>query len=112
MEDLDLPIVFREYQLTTDIPFRGVRTTKAKIEPKKIEFPEFGKSKGEISSPTKLRNSRSRIDSQVFGKKNQNKLSETLGKIPEGQSSKYIKKIVNAPSIGEILEHEEKGTTF
>lgn len=35
LKNMDLPEVFEKYLLTTDIPFFGVRTTKAKIEPVK-----------------------------------------------------------------------------
>lgn len=41
LKNLNLPDVFEKYLLTTDIPFYGVRTTKAKIVPvKPIETPK------------------------------------------------------------------------
>ena len=42
LKNLNLPDVFEKYLLTTDVPFFGVRTTKAKIEPvKPIETPKI-----------------------------------------------------------------------
>ena len=42
MKALNLPDAFEKYTLTTDIPFQGIRTTKAKIEPVKslANFPK------------------------------------------------------------------------
>lgn len=38
--ELNLPSIFDRYMLTTDVPFTGVRTTKAKIEPIKVPVTE------------------------------------------------------------------------